>query len=123
MNGAWLIGNLCADPDLQQTQAGTPVCNIRLADNRSFKDKNGIMQKETTYVDCVIWGSRGESFARFHKKGDLASVSGRLRSEDWIDKATGGKRTTLKIVAEEWKFVGERKTPGAPEPGPGETPF
>lgn len=109
-NASSLIGNLTADPNVQKTPAGDVVCNIRLALNRKFRRAGATeLEEETTFVDVAIWGSRGEAFARMHKKGDLASIDGRLKNDEWTDKTTGQKREKLKIVCEEWYLVHGRK--------------
>lgn len=116
-----LMGNLVADPVVRCTAAGTPVCNARLALNRKHKDAQGTLKETVTYVDVTIWGARGDSFAKYHQKGDLVSIDGRLEMEEWTDKE-GQKRSKLMVVAEEWWFVGERKSARAAPDG-AENPF
>lgn len=114
------IGNLTADPDLRTTGNGTPVCNVRLVCNEPVK-RGEVWEKETVFIDIAIWGTRGEAFARFHKKGDLAAIDGKLRLDEWVDKNTQAKRSQLKIIGTEWFFVGDRKS--APEAGAAEPAF
>lgn len=118
-----IIGNLCSDPNLQASGTGTPVCNFRMALSRKFKNRAGEMEQATTFVDVAIWGTRGEAFGKFHRKGDLASVDGWLRTEEWQDKETGAPRSALKLVGTEWYFVGERKVASGTDQGPRETAF
>ena len=41
LNRVLLIGNLTKDPELRYIPSGTPVANLRLAVNSSFKDQAG----------------------------------------------------------------------------------
>ncbi len=127
MNVVVLIGRLTRDPDLQHTGSGTPVCNVSLAVDRSVK-RGDKWEKETSFIDVAVWGSRGEAFARHHAKGQLASVKGYLQQDTWEDKNGGGKRSRLKVICEEWCFVGAPKehdrAPSHGEGGaPDDTPF
>lgn len=122
INVVVITGRLTREPDLQHTHSGTPVCNISLAVDRNVKHGDQWIN-ETSFVDVAIWGSRGEAFARYHHKGDLAAINGYLKMDTWEDKNGGGKRTRLKVICDEWSFVGAPKEHDqAPEHGDG-TPF
>lgn len=114
------IGNLTHDPEVRQTTKGTSVCNVRLALNRTFKSAGSEeLTKEVTFVDIAIWGSKGEAFARHHKKGQVASIDGRIKMDTWIDKKTQEERSQLKGICEEWYWTSGASagTPaGDPEP-------
>ena len=101
MNIVVISGNLCRDPEVNFTKDGMSVCNACIAINRKRKDK----EDEVTFVDITIWDKQGENFAKFHKKGDLASVSGELRMDSWDDRNGGGRRTKLKVVVKSWDFA------------------
>lgn len=111
MNVVLLQGNLGRDPDVQFTQSGMAVCNGSLCMTRSFKTGE-TTREETCWVEFAIWGARGEAFARFHRKGSRALLRGYLKTDDWTDKATGQKRTKLKVVVEDWWFAGNRSDDG-----------
>lgn len=108
-NKVVLMGNLTRDPDLRNTTTGgTPVVNCGIAVNRDVK-RGEVWEKVPTFIEFSIWGKKGEAFARHHKKGDQAFVSGYLSMNEWKDKNTGEKRTALKVTADEWEFVGGRR--------------
>lgn len=105
-NKVILMGNLTRDPELRYTPGNMAVCKVGLAVNRRFKDgQTGEWREEPTFVDVTIFGRRGETFERYHKKGSSAFVEGELRYDTWDDKNTGQKRSKLYVVAENWEFV------------------
>lgn len=106
INKVMFAGRLVRDPDEQKTRNGKSVCNVILAQASRAKDADGKWTDgETIFVDVAIWGSLGESFARHHRKGDLAFIEGHLRYDNWTDRRSGEVRTKVKIEAERWEVV------------------
>lgn len=123
LNRVLLIGNLTRDPELRVTPKGTAICQFGLAISRSFKDESGQVREEATFVDVEAWGKQGETIAKFCTKGRPLFVEGRLRFDQWEDKTTQQKRNKLKVVLENFQFLGSREG-GAPAPGaPGGSPM
>jgi single-strand DNA-binding protein len=119
LNKVFLIGNLTRDPELRVTPKGTSICQFGLAVNRQFKDESGATRDETTFVDIEAWGKQGELVSKYLTKGSPAMVEGRLKFDQWDDKASGQKRSKLKIVLENVQFLSSRGgAPGASAAGP-----
>ncbi|MBC8200981.1 MAG: single-stranded DNA-binding protein, partial [Planctomycetes bacterium] len=51
-NKVLIMGNLTRDPELKQTPSNQSVAQIGIAMNRKYKDREGTMREETTFVDC-----------------------------------------------------------------------
>ena len=66
----------------------------------------------------TIFGKRGEAFAQHHSKGKPAFIEGSLRLDTWQDKETGGKRSKLYVVGDNWEFVGGGRGSGGGEYAP-----
>jgi len=107
-NKVYLIGNLTRDPELRVTPKGTAICQFGLAVNRSFKDESGSTREETTFVDVEAWGRQGETISKYCQRGRPLFVEGRLKLDQWEDKASGQKRSRLKVVLEGFQFLGGR---------------
>jgi single-strand DNA-binding protein len=107
LNRIILIGNLVADPELQYTASGTARTRFRLAVNRQYKNREGQLQEETTFVNIVAWGSQAENCAQFLQKGRLAAVDGRLRIYSF-DTDEGEKKYMTEVVASNVQFLGGR---------------
>lgn len=120
LNQVNLIGNLTRDPELRVTPKGTAICAFSLAINRKFKDDSGGEREEVTYVDCEAWGKAGENIAKYCTKGRPLYVGGRLKLDQWEDKTTKEKRSKMKVVVEQFQFLGgDRPQQGdAPRPAP-----
>lgn len=102
------MGNLTRDPELRVTPKGTAICQFGLAINRSWKDEAGQTREEATFIDCEAWGKTGEIIAKYMTKGRPLFVEGRLQMDQWEDKATGAKRSKLKVVVENFQFLGSK---------------
>ena len=109
LNKVMLIGNLTRDPELRVTPKGTAICQFGLAVNRTFKDESGATRAETTFVDIEAWGKQGETVAKYLTKGRPLFVEGRLKLDSWDDKTTGQKRSKMKVVLENFQFLGGRE--------------
>ena len=116
-NKVMLIGNLTRDPEMKYTPKGTAVAEIGLAVNRSYTADNGERREETTFVDVTLWGRVAEIVGEYCKKGRPLFVEGRLQLDSWDDKATGQKRSKLKVVGENIQLLGGRE--GGPGGGGG----
>lgn len=120
-NRVILMGNLTADPELRYTPDGTAVCHFRMAINESYTNKQGERVKDTCYVDVTMWRRRGEVVSEYFSKGDPIFIEGRLKLDTW--ETPDGRRSKLKVVAQNFEFVaprGQQSRPskGEPEPRP-----
>ncbi len=118
-NKVILVGNLTRDPELRYTPKGTAIARLGLAVNRRYKDASGQTQEETTFIDADAWSQQAETIAQYMRKGGSMLVEGRLKQDSWEDKQTGQKRTVLRVVVENFQFLGGGQRPGdaaAPNP-------
>jgi len=118
LNKVLLIGNLTRDPELRYTPKGTAVADISLAINRVWNNEQNVRQEEVTFVEITLWGRQAELAQQYLVKGRGAYVEGRLATDTWDDKATGQKRSKMKVVAESLQFLpdGRPREAGAPPP-------
>lgn len=113
LNKVLLMGNLTRDPELRVTPKGTPICQFSLAINRQFKMESGESREEVIYVDVEAWGKQGETIAKYCTKGRPLYVEGRLRLDQWEDKNTKEKRSRMKVVLEQFQFLGDSRGGGS----------
>ena len=119
-NQVILLGNLTRDVELKHTPSNQAVANIGLAMNRQYQTKDGERREETTFVDCEAWGRQAEVMAQYLSKGRPVFIQGRLKLDTWQDQQ-GQNRSKLKVVIENFQFVGGREGGGggAPQGGGG----
>lgn len=100
-NKVILMGNLTRDPEVKYLLNSTAVGQIGLAVNRTWFDKATQQKKEeVTFVDVTLWGRDAEVAGEYLAKGRPVMIEGRLTLEQWDDKATGQKRSKLKVTGE-----------------------
>lgn len=119
-NKVILIGNLTRDPELRYTAKGMAIAKLGLAVGRKWRNEAGEMQEETTFVDVDAFGRQAETIGQYLKKGRPIMVEGRLKLDQWDDKATGQKRSKLGVVLENFQFMDSGRTGG--EGGPENAP-
>ena len=110
LNRILLIGNLTKDPELRYTPSGTPVANLRMAVNSSFKSQSGERKEETCFVTVVVWSRQAELCNQYLKKGRSIFVEGRLISRSW--EAEGKTRSTMEVRADRVQFLGAPTSSG-----------
>lgn len=108
LNKIIIMGRLTRDPELRHTNSNISVCSFSIACDRDFKNEKG--EKETDFVDVVVWRSAGEFVSKYFAKGRMAVIEGRLQIREWTDKE-GNKRRTAEIIAESVYF-GDSKPSG-----------
>lgn len=101
-NRVILIGRLTQDPELRHTSSGTPVASFTLAVDRGFTNRQG--ERETDFINIVVWRKLGETCANHLAKGRLVAVEGRLQIRSY-DDSQGTRRKAAEVVANTVKFL------------------
>src|SRR3954470_876788 len=112
LNKVMLMGNLTRDPEIKYTPKGTAIADIALAVNRNYTTESGEKREEVTFVDIELWGRQAEIAGEYLKKGRPVYIEGRLKLDTWDDKATGQKRSKMRVVGETMQFLGSRDDGG-----------
>ena len=84
------------------------VANLGLAVSRFYSNDQGEKQEETTFVDVELWGRTAEIAQEYLRKGRPVFIEGRLKLDQWEDKATGQKRSKMRVVGETLQLIGGR---------------
>ena len=107
LNSVLLEGNLCRDPELRYTPAGTPTCTLVLASNRTYRVE-GERTEEVSFFEATTWGKLAEVCHEHLHKGRGIRVVGRLKQERW-DDPHGNARSKVVVVAEQVEFQPQRQ--------------
>ena len=107
MNKCILIGNLTKDPELTTTTNGVAVCRFTIAVSRRYSNADG--ERETDFLNIVVWRSLGENCHKFLKKGSKVGVVGNIQNRSY-DATDGTKRYITEIVAEEVEFLSTKSS-------------
>ena len=101
-NSVELVGNLARDPELRFTPSGQALASFGLAVNRRWQNRQTQEWEEAvSFVDVTVWGQQAENVAQSLAKGSRVMVSGRFEQQSWEDKAGGGKRSKIVVIADE----------------------
>ncbi len=113
------VGTATADPELKFIgDRNTPVCNVNLAFNRSFK-KGEKWEKEVAFMRVQMFGKRAEKLAEMAKKGSLVFIEGYIVQQTWMNK-DDEKRTMLVVNGTNFQICvknvanGDAKKPEVP---------
>ena len=112
LNKVMLMGNLTRDPEIKYTPKGMAIAHFGIAVNRVWSNEAGEKQEEVTFIDIEMFGRKAEVVGEYFKKGKPIYVEGRLKLDSWDDKATGQKKSKLKVVGETFEFLGSREGGG-----------
>ncbi len=128
-NRVFLLGNLTADPESRDLPTGGIVTDLRLAVNRTYRNREGEQTEEVSFIDCTAYGRTAEIARDYLKKGRPVFLEGRIHQDRW-ETNEGDKRSKLKVVVERLVLMprragaaeAEAETEPAPEPAPPEEP-
>lgn len=95
LNNVTFVGRLTADPELRNTQAGTPVVSCSIAVQNT--------KEETVFISTVFWNKLAETLAKYCTKGSLISVQGFLKNDKYKDVQI------LRVVAVQFHMLEPKK--------------
>ena len=104
MNKVILVGNLVADPELQEL----------LQDDKKFTKFTVAVDTYggTEFFDCIAFDRVAQAMAFFLTKGSKVLVEGRLAVNKWVDK-DGQNRRKVDIIAENVEFLSPKREKSA----------
>jgi len=107
INRVVISGNLTRDPEVRM--AGTqPLCQMGVAVNDRRKNNETDQWEDIpNFFDVIMWGARGEYWARNLSKGSKVVISGRLRWSSWTSPE-GQKRSKVEIIADDIESLSPR---------------
>jgi single-strand DNA-binding protein len=110
LNVIVLIGRLTKDPELRYTTSGKAVATLRLAVDRGTTNPQG--EKETDFIDVIVWERQAETVANYLQKGRLVAVQGRLQIRSY-ETQEGQRREKAEVVATSVRFLDRGQDAGS----------
>ena len=99
LNQVIMEGNVCRQPELRQSAAGTNVCVMPIAVNRSYKNAKGEAVDEASYFDITTFGKTAEVCSKYATIGRHVRIVGRLKQDRWKN-LEGKSQSKVNIIAE-----------------------
>lgn len=106
MNSVNLVGRLTRPVDLRYTQSGVAYGSFTLAVTRRFKNQNG--ERETDFINCVIWKKGAENLANYTQKGSQIGVSGSIQTRNY-ENGQGQRVYVTEVLVENFDLLESRK--------------
>ena len=98
INKTILVGRTTKDLELKHSSNDKPFMKFTLAVNRTFGEK------ETDFIQCIVFGKQAENMAKFVSKGNLIGIEGRIQTGSYDDKE--GKRVyTTDVVCDNVQYL------------------
>ena len=115
MNSWNFTGNLGRDAEQRFTTNGDSVVSFSVGVKSGFGEK-----ASTTWVNCSMFGKRGESALPYLKKGTQVGIVGEVNNREYQDK-DGQKRYSLDVRVSDMTLLGGKSdrsesAPSQPKP-------
>lgn len=102
MISATVVGNVGKDSEVQMTPSGTPILKFSVASSTKVKGED-----VTTWVNCAMFGARGEKLAEYIKKGGQIAATGGLQLRTYTTK-DGKHGASLEMNVSDVKLLGSK---------------
>lgn len=118
LNRIVLIGRLTRQPELRITPSSVSVTTFTLAVDRK---PNQAGQKETDFIDVVVFGKLAEITCKYMDKGRLVAVEGRVQTRSYETK-DGQKRKVFEVVGDNIEFLSPKPKSNDSQEAPSDVP-
>ena len=110
MNKYIAKGNVTFSPELRRIPSGEAVVDFTLAINKKWKTQDGTQKENVVFPRFSVWGTSGEAFAQYVKKGDAILVEAEYTQNS---KEVDGEKTTFHgFRVGSWEFAGSPRGNG-----------
>lgn len=107
MNKVLLVGRLTKDPELRKIEnSEVSLSRFTLAVNTGRLIKK--REKEVDFISITVWGKLAENLVKYKKKGELLSVTGKIKVRSYENKE-GQRKYATEIIGEEIQFLGGKE--------------
>jgi single-strand DNA-binding protein len=101
-----IIGNIGREPELKQLPSGTAVCNLTVACNETWTDKQtGERKEKVVWFRLAFYGRSAENAAQYCKKGERLFATGTVEARAFMGE-DGEPRASLELRVGAWKLLG-----------------
>ncbi|MES2636331.1 MAG: single-stranded DNA-binding protein [Pseudomonadota bacterium] len=98
------------DAEVRYTPSGDAVTQFSVALQSGYGDK-----QMTTWLNCNMWGKRGETIASYLTKGTRIGITGELTNRKYVDKA-GAEKYSLELRVSDVTLLGSKGESGSAQP-------
>lgn len=104
INRVTLSGRLTQDATIRQTPGGTQILSFGIAVNDRRKNpQTGEWEDVPNFIDCIIFGTRGQALMQYLTKGQKIALEGKLRWSSW--EKDGQRRSKIEVIVDEVELM------------------
>ena len=107
MNILTATGNLGRDAEMRAIPAGKQVLSFSVPMKAGWGDR-----EQTVWLNCSLWGDRGEKLAQYMTKGTMVAVSGELSLREY--EKDGAMKTSVELNVRDVTLCGGGQKESAP---------
>lgn len=115
LNKSILIGRLAADPTVAPDGLRRDAATIHVVVNSHRRGENSSRVATTDSFRVRLYGQPAQYAATSLIKGSAVVVSGRLKTETWIDRVSQTRRYGVVVVVDDPEGLQRLSSPGALE--------
>lgn len=104
MNNLNFTGNIGRDCETRYTAGGDAITSFSVALTSGFGEK-----KLTSWMNCSMFGKRGEAVAPYLKKGTQVAISGEFSARPYTNKE-GVEKISLDVRVNDLTLLGGKST-------------
>jgi len=97
LNTISIEGHLTNNPEIKEF-GKIRYCHFSIANNRSFKNPKGIVEKETSFFDVEAWDSNIDIAMTFGHKGRGVRIYGRIKQIRYSEEKHGKTIPKQRVV-------------------------
>ena len=102
MNSINFIGNIGQDATTRYTANGKAITSFSVALSSGYGDN-----KITSWMNCSIFGERGEKLASYIQKGKQIGITGEFSARPWTNK-DGVEKLSLDVAVHDVTLLGSK---------------
>jgi len=91
LNTVTVMGRLVERPEIVEIQEGEIAALFSVACERDYANREG--KKKIDYIDCIAFRKTANFVKKYFKRGDLATIEGKLQASVWKQKDGTMKKT------------------------------
>lgn len=97
LNRVEVMGRVGQDPKLTYLSDGTPVAELSVAVDESYKGKDGQKVEKVEWVPVKVFGPHAEFVSKWVAKGKLVLVEGAYRTRSWEKEGVKHYKTEVVV--------------------------
>lgn len=97
INTVIIEGRVGSDPYIDRS-GNKPRATFSLANDQSYKNRDGEKVEKTSWVNCTSWGSMVDFIEKWIKKGEKLTIQGKIETRSF--EKDGQNRTVTDIIIE-----------------------